>query len=998
MKRKYFVIILLFNTLVAVSQTINVSSPISSSRVIADLKTYNLQGKTILVSGTAEFANSKGFARILLTDDYGYDLLIYESIPLITSNNIDIFSNKTTETINIPTNLRNCKVRVEIYNTLLRNLVINIVPNNYANIQRVTNKDRIAQINAVLHDKKALWVAGETSISKMSYEEKKALFGGKIPDLEGAEYYVGGIFELNDKKYPPPVPSKFVDNFDWRNRHGKNWLTSVKDQGSCGSCWAFGALGAVEGLVNLYYNRLINLDLSEEQMKACTNGSCNGGFPGGLVALEYIKQVGAVSESCLPYTTTDNHNCRDVCNNPDEQIKISDHRVFYSMSLIDSTYNPIDELKKFIIKNGILSGRIAEWHHTIALVGYGTIKAGDKVKLGSGDFITIPVNDPRIGQIYWIFKNSWGSDWGDNGYCFVITDMFQLEGSVIPISPIISKNYKESDIVCEDKDGDGYYWWGIGEKPETCPNCPKEPDGDDSNPELGPMDEYGNCKKLGANLIVRDNDEDTGLEPNPTFKAWRSPDIWLADYSFNPIFWIYSLKEYKDKSCYIAVKIKNISKNTSDGNEKLHIHWSNSSLRSYWNISWVKNNGAPNTFNFAEGAEITPQEGINIPVLKPNEEITLYVLWNLPPKYLDSISLFPGQNKPPIQIENPNWGFALMARIDDGNAIKGLLDVLFSTSKFAKNSNNIAISNGTLFLIDKKYHQLSELKYINKPFIIKLNQLSTNGKYKLGNFADIYVVLSNDLMKNLNKETSKGIKIIDKTTVLLQSANVELYFNALDKKDGNYFIGAEVYFISDKIPEYNEFNFDMILKVQDEPEETLNFTAIRNENIFFKADAQADKKKIVKAREEVTLQSNIIDDNASYVWFDQNGNQIGEGSKITVMPQISQKYKVVITKEEDGYRSYDEVEVIAVDGIIKSLSPNPAHNELKVVYELSDNINTISANIQISNIQQTVVIDYPIDSTSKDKTISISGYNTGAYIVKLLINGKVVDTQNLIIY
>jgi hypothetical protein len=62
---------------------------------------------------------------------------------------------------------------------------------------------------------------------------------------------------------------------------------------------------------------------------------------------------------------------------------------------------------------------------------------------------------------------------------------------------ITSLNYTDADIVCEDRDGDGYFYWGIGPKPDTCPCwAPDEPDGDDSNPYLGPMDEYGNCSPV----------------------------------------------------------------------------------------------------------------------------------------------------------------------------------------------------------------------------------------------------------------------------------------------------------------------------------------------------------------------------------------------------------------------------------------------------------------------------------------------------------------------
>lgn len=65
------------------------------------------------------------------------------------------------------------------------------------------------------------------------------------------------------------------------------------------------------------------------------------------------------------------------------------------------------------------------------------------------------------------------------------------------MSPITSLNYTDADIICENRDGDGYYYWGIGAKPAHCPPCaPDQPDGDDSNPNLGPMNEFGYCMPL----------------------------------------------------------------------------------------------------------------------------------------------------------------------------------------------------------------------------------------------------------------------------------------------------------------------------------------------------------------------------------------------------------------------------------------------------------------------------------------------------------------------
>jgi len=91
-------------------------------------------------------------------------------------------------------------------------------------------------------------------------------------------------------------------------------------------------------------------------------------------------------------------------------------------------------------------------------------------------------------------KNSWGSSWGDAGFGYLIANISNINDYAKITLPITSLKYTNANIVCEDKDGDGYYYWGIGPKPATCPSCaPDEPDGDDSNPNLGPMDAYGNC-------------------------------------------------------------------------------------------------------------------------------------------------------------------------------------------------------------------------------------------------------------------------------------------------------------------------------------------------------------------------------------------------------------------------------------------------------------------------------------------------------------------------
>jgi len=187
--------------------------------------------------------------------------------------------------------------------------------------------------------------------------------------------------------------------FDWRSVDNKNWMTSVKQQSPCGSCWAFSALGAAEANYKIERNNAeLRIDLSEQDIVSCSNaGSCDGGQ--NSLALSYAVTKGVSTEKCFPYTAKDSP-CSPLCF---EKFDIAESELIdYNRESIKNklrTEGPVSvcmDWGDFMDwdANGIgrCRGKYDESGHCVTLVGYN--------------------DDGR----YWIIKNSWGLGWFGNGY------------------------------------------------------------------------------------------------------------------------------------------------------------------------------------------------------------------------------------------------------------------------------------------------------------------------------------------------------------------------------------------------------------------------------------------------------------------------------------------------------------------------------------------------------------------------------------------------------
>lgn len=472
------------------------------------------------ISGSGELHGENSLIRLVLIGVDDAEYLVYETYPLIAPTPEIALSDACHETCLLD-GVVPAALRVELVDASFTvDAVLLAEGGTRADIGTLARTVRHVQqteilelINAHLHDLGLDWVAAETPFSRLTYAEKATYFPeDAVINLQGLEYYVGGAFTVGAGP-EAAITSEYVEAFDWRTRHGatdpsspyydgdpagSGWATPVKDQRACGSCWAFGAVGALESVANLYYNAHVDLDLSEQEMVSCAGcGGCGGGSPG--CTLDYIARSGIVDEGCFPYTATD-APCAP-CGSPTERITLAG-QTYINPSLGE------DYIKSMLLDHGPLTFGIVSWWHSIVLVGWST--------------------DPVDGQTEWIFKNSWGPWWGEAGYGKVKTDLSNIYLTSALHTPITSLIVPRQ-VTCVDHDGDGYANWGLSDsKPASCPaGTHVLADCDDSDPTLGQHAGDGSCLPTNSDpeLTVSDGlvlvgegatarNQGTAIDPN----------------------------------------------------------------------------------------------------------------------------------------------------------------------------------------------------------------------------------------------------------------------------------------------------------------------------------------------------------------------------------------------------------------------------------------------------------------------------------------------------
>jgi cathepsin B len=238
-----------------------------------------------------------------------------------------------------------------------------------------------------------------------SNEQIQGMLGTKIDidrDMKVAEEM--GIFDYNLEAVES-VPANFDSREEW-----DFCPFDIKDQGQCGSCWAFGAVEALEDRICIQSKGEFTADLSEQHLVSCdyVGFGCSGGWP--VSAFGYLSIFGVPTEECQPYhsgSTGEAWGCSGKCEDSDTKYKA--YRCKYPwINFTNSgikkeimTRGPVETA--FTVYEDFINYHGGIYHHTT-----GGMLGGHAVKIvGWGE---------EEGTKYWLIANSWSTSWGEDGY------------------------------------------------------------------------------------------------------------------------------------------------------------------------------------------------------------------------------------------------------------------------------------------------------------------------------------------------------------------------------------------------------------------------------------------------------------------------------------------------------------------------------------------------------------------------------------------------------
>jgi len=385
---------------------------------------------------------------------------------------------------------------------------------------------------------------------------------------------INEYFSFEDNPIVTPFPSYLFDNsignvgielidtpdeFSWKIFEGKDWTTPAKNQGNCGSCGVFAAIGALESVINIKEgNAEIDPDFSEQYVLSCLPDAaleygegCSGGM--GYTALELMMNTtpegnyhnGALFDSCFPYQASDDIPCENKCSDWVEKlVPIQNCGQIWAGN--DSPDNR-ELIKSLIMEKGPVGvymqvplnpNRFHDWgYRNHKPTDYFPYKEEDLVWLNHEVMLLGWKDDSSIDNGgYWIGKNSWGTFWGYDGFfnieygsCYIgfVIEWVEYDPNIYDWGP----NLPEIDGPKFGRSGQEYEYLFSTEDPDGDDNFYLYVDWGDGSVEewIGP---YESGDEVSLNHVWENNNKYTiqvkAKDTNDKESEWVTQSVFIS--------------------------------------------------------------------------------------------------------------------------------------------------------------------------------------------------------------------------------------------------------------------------------------------------------------------------------------------------------------------------------------------------------------------------------------------------------------------------------------
>ena len=490
----------------------------------------------------------------------------------------------------------------------------------------------------------------------------------------------------------------------------------------------------------------------------------------------------------------------------------------------------------------------------------------------------------------------------------------------------------------------------------------------------GLVDAYAAVQKArGIDLYTRDNESDTGVEPNIAENVKNSPDIWLRKYANTGNGHQSGLNGGIN---HVYIRINNRGEG-SLGTDTVELYTRKAGLGAFfWNSGWTKVGTAC------------------IPSIQTGNSATVHMS-----------AIFPNYSRFPLFFDSPNMDYALLTRIKSDIDTMTYNEELITMLNVHKNNNisykNVTISDAVILdddvvtdvVVTALDNPTNDIFYTTLKFTSPSNEVGD----PLFKEAEIRLVFPKDLVQSWGSNyTLSGAKKVNDSTFLITGSTAKMENISIPANYNGYMM-AQVNFLTQEYSEKDKYEYIVeqtdpttgqyqngLVMIVDKTLRSNLFAAEGGENI------------IANANVPVNLSATAIGEDAVYNWYDASGVLVNSGQNIAVTSSQTQKYTLEVTAKADGYKDYDSVYVIRTLGNIVSISPNPTSGHAVVTYNLTSGVS--AASIVVTNSSGLAVYSSAINVSATTHTLNLQNLVAGQYSLRLVSStGEVLDTKTLIV-